>query len=195
MQLKPLLEPLRIQNVKMNLLPQVIDKVRLFENEREITLMLVDPNVQNANDQTKGVLSEMFLTLDDNSAAIKREWLTEALRSIAYYNEMPPFFRVNRGEDFSIAIDLEQGRDFTGFALTIRRADDGTLLSPDDTQGDSYSDAATQYAYINDLALTEKEFFKVNVLVEETDTENLANGNAVTLLTPAWLLVGASIDA
>jgi hypothetical protein len=157
--------------------------------------MLVDPNVQNADKSTKGVLSEMFLTLTDTSSDVKFEWLTSALRDIAYYNSTPAIFRVTRGEDFSIAIDLEEGRDFTGFNLTIRRADDNTLLSPADTQGDSYSDASTQYAYINDLALNKGEFFKVHVLVEETDNNNLANGNAVTLLTESWLLVEESIDA
>lgn len=179
----------------MNLLPQVIDKISLFDNEREVTLMLVDPGIQEADEETKGVITEMFLTLTSNSSAIKFEWLTNALRELAYYSSKPVLFRVNQGEDFSVAIELEEGRDFTGFALTIRKADDGTLLSPADTLGDSYSNEPVQYAYINDLSLASDEFFKVHVLLEETDSNDLANGNAVTLLTEAWLLVGANIDA
>jgi hypothetical protein len=179
----------------MNLLPTVIDKVELFDNEREITLMLVDPNVQNADDDTKGAISEMFLSLTDTSPDIKFEWLTDVLRSIAYYNEHPPVFRVYQGENFSIRIELEEGRDFSNYVLTIRRADDHTLLSPDDTDGDSYANAPVQYAYINNLTLSLDEFFKVHVLVENTDGTGAANGDAVTLLTNAYLIVTDSIDA
>lgn len=179
----------------MNLLPTVIDKVELFDNEREITLMLVDPNVQEASDHTKGVLSEMFMSLDDTSPDIKFEWLIDALRSIAYYDESPPLFRVNSGENFSIRIELEEGRDFTNYVLTIRKADDHTLLSPDNTDGDSYANSPVQHAYINNLSLALDEFFKVHVLVENKDGSGLASGDAVTLLTDAYLIVTDDIDA
>jgi len=177
----------------MNILSSVIDKIELFDDQREITLLLVNENVQEADDHTRGTLIEMFHTLSNASSDTKLKWLKDALRSIAYYNEKPPIFRVNRGEDFSVAIDLEEGRDFTGFVLTIRKADDNSLLSPASTAGDSYANAPTQYAYINDLSLQADDFFKVHVLLEETDGGGSASGDAVTLLTNAWLLVGEDI--
>jgi hypothetical protein len=179
----------------MNIVTTVFDKLSIFDEATEILSMLTSEGLQNASRKLQGDIQLMFSMLDDNSSDQKLEWAKEVLQRIAYYGETPPVFRVNRGEDFSIRIELEDGRDFTGFNLTIRKADDHTLLSPDDTAGDSYANAPVQYAYINDLALQLNEFHKVHVLLEETDSNDLATGDAVTLLTDAWLLVNDQIDA
>jgi len=179
----------------MNLLPTVVDKIQYFTEQRELTLLLVNPEVQEAPDDVKGGIATIFSFIDENSSDTEKKWILNLLRDIAYYGKTPPIFTVNRGEDFSIRIDLEENRDFTGFNLTIRKADTHVLLSPNDTAGDSYANAATQYALINDLALTEDTFQKVHVLLENTDGSGLANGDAATLLTEAYLIVGESIDA
>jgi hypothetical protein len=177
----------------MNIAPFVLENVKEFSNDSEILLMLIDDAVQESAPHIRGTLAEMFKTIDANSPQIKKDWIEEILREMVYYDDSPPLFRVNRGEDFSIRIDLEEGRDFTGFNLTIRRADDSTLLSPNDTAGQSYTQAPTQYAYITDLDLTYGEVFKVHVLLENTDGSGLANGDAATLLTNAYLLVDENI--
>jgi hypothetical protein len=179
----------------MNIVTSVYDKLDLFDNSTEVLSMLTSEGVQNAPENIRGDVQLMFSMLGTDPPQEQLNWANDLLQKIAYYEEYPPVFRVNRGEDFSIRIDLEEGRDFTGFNITIRRADDHTLLSPADTEGDSYSNAPAQHAYINDLDLPLGKFFKVHVLLEETDTNNLANGNAITLLTEAWLLVNDSIDA
>jgi len=178
----------------MNIVPFVFDNVKEFSNDSEILLMLIDDAVQEAPAEVRGTLAEMLKTIDANSPQVKKDWVEEILREIVYYDYIPPLFRVNQGEDFSIRIDLEQGRDFTGFNLTIRRADTSALLSPNDTAGQSYTQAPTQYAYISDLSLSQDEVFKVHVLLENTDGNDLANGDVATLLTNAYLLVDDSLE-
>lgn len=156
--------------------------------------MLTSDNVQNAPTDLKGDVQNIFQMLGENSPTQQLEWAKDLLKSIAYYDESPLVFRVYRGEDFSIRIDLEEGRDFTGFNLTIRRADDSTILSPESTQGESYSTSPVQYAYIEDLQLQPDQFVKVHVLLEHTDGNDLANGDVATLLTSAYLIVEGSLD-
>jgi hypothetical protein len=179
----------------MNIVTSVYDKLDLFDNPTEVLSMLTSEGVQNAPENIRGDVQMMFSMLDDTSAQQKLDWVKDLLRSIAYYEEYPPVFRVHKGENFSIRIELEEGRDFTNYVLTIRRADDNTLLSPDDTDGDSYANSPVQHAYINNLSLTLDEFFKVHVLVENTDGTGEANGDSVTLLTNAYLIVVDNIDA
>jgi hypothetical protein len=179
----------------MNLVTSTYEKLDLFDNPTEILTMLTSENVQEAPSELRGDLQTMFSMLDDNSSQQKLDWAQGLLRNIAYYDETPPVFRVNSGENFSIRIELEEGRDFSNYVLTIRRADTNALLSPSDTAGGSYQSAPVQNAYINNLNLPVGEFFKTHVLVENTDGSGEANGDAVTLLTNAWLLVTDSIDA
>jgi hypothetical protein len=179
----------------MNIVNSVYNKLDLFENPHEILTLLVSESVQEADSNLQADIQKLLSYLDEASSDQKFKWAKQLLSSVAYYKESPPVFRVYGGENFSIRIDLEEGRDFSGFALTIRRADNGALLSPADTLGDSHSNAPVQYAYIDNLNLISEEFFKVHVLLEETGSNDLATGNAVTLLTQAWLIVEGSIDA
>ena len=178
----------------MNIVTSVYDKLDLFENPHQILTLLTSENVQEADSNLQADIQNAFKKLDESSSDTQLQWTEDLLEAVAYYDEHPLVFRVYQGEDFSIRVDLEEGRDFSGFNLTIRKADDKTLLSPDDTQGESHSMSPVQYAYIVDLSLSEGQLVKVFVLLENTDGNDLANGNVATLLTTAYLLVEGSLE-
>lgn len=178
----------------MNIVTSVYDKLDLFDKPHQILTLLTSENVQEADTNLQADIQNAFKKLDESSSDTQLQWTEDLLEAVAYYDEHPLVFRVYRGEDFSIRIDLEEGRDFSGFNLTIRKADDKTLLSPNDTQGQPYSVEPVQQAYIVDLSLSEGQLVKVFVLLENTDGNDLANGNVATLLTTAYLLVEGSLE-
>jgi len=178
----------------MNLVTSVYNKLDLFDNPHEILTLLTSENVQEADTNLQADIQNAFKKLDETSPNTQLEWTEDLLESVAYYDEHPLIFRVYQGEDFSIRVELEEGRDFTGFNLTIRKADDKTLLSPDDTRGETYGMSPVQYAYIIDLSLQEGQLVKTFVLLENTDGNDIANGNVATLLTTAYLLVDGSLE-
>ncbi len=142
---------------------------------------------------TKGQINALFDFVDGVTTAQEKVDVIEVCKRLAW-GESPKIFYVNQGEDFSLQIDLEVGRDFTGYLLTIRLFVDLTILSADNVSGDSYANAPIQYITISDLSLVAGNFYKCVALLEHPDGGGLASGNAATNLTDVMLIVGTDID-
>lgn len=142
-----------------------------------------------ANPTVQGFIVQCFRLVTGGTSTFKKNALIEAVERIAHRQESPRFFPVNEGEDFCFVVDLEEGRDFTGYWLTIRNAEDNTLLSPNNIAG---TNEDIQEVKADDLSLAEGSFYKINVLLEHG--ASAANGDAASLLADAILIVGKDID-
>lgn len=174
-----------------HIIPQVYDKVQYFDNEARIYQNLIKANRLDA--YSKMMIVRFFDIIDGTTTSAKLQIVEDMLEEIAF-NQEPKIFMTNEGEDFSVQIDLEADADFTGYFLTLRNAADNTLISEDDTAGDSYENEPIQYILVSDLSLTAGEFYACNGLLEHPDG-GVASGNAATLLVKCYILVQADIDA
>ncbi len=141
---------------------------------------------------TKGQINALFDFVDGSTTAQELLDVIEVCKRLAW-GESPKMFYVNEGEDFALQIDLESGRDFTGYFMTIRQVAGMVLLSANDIAGDSYTNAPIQYITISDLTLTAGNFYKCVALLEHP-AGPIASGNAATNLTDLMLIVGTDID-
>jgi hypothetical protein len=174
-----------------HIIPLVNSKIQYFSDSARIYQFLTRVNRSDGN--TKLMIQRIFDLVDGNTSAYTIGIIEELLEEVAY-NQLPKLFYTNEGEDFVIEIDLESGRDFTGYLLTARDASDGTLVSENDTAGDSYANAPTQYIQIPDLTLAANGFYKLWCNLEHPDGGNLASGDVATVLTKAFLLVDPLVD-
>jgi len=174
-----------------HIIPLVYSKLQYFSDSARILQFLNKAN--RVDGTTKLILQRIFDTVGAGTSATTIGWIEEVLEEIAY-NQQPKIFYTNEGEDFVIEIDLEVGRDFTGYLLTARKADDLTLLSANNTAGDSYANAPTQYIQIPDITLAAGTFVKINCNLEHPDISNLASGDVATVLTKAFIYVEPLVD-
>lgn len=177
-----------------NLFPLVWPKITAYFSTAQQSVLaqyLSEVNRQDAF--TKGQLNALFDFVDNATTAQELLDVIEVCKRLSW-GESPKIFYANEGEDFSLQIDLEEGRDFTGFLLTIRLVDGMVLLSADDIAGDSYTNAPIQYIDISDLSLTAGNFYKCVALLEHPTGGAVASGNASTNLTDVMLIVGTDID-
>lgn len=173
----------------MNIVTSVFDKLSLFNNPVELLNFLVDKEVQTAPQEMRDGVIESFRFLDDTSSQQQLEWSKDMVEDIALHETMPSLFRVFKGEDFSIQITVTPDKDFSGYVLTVRKADDGTLLSPSDTAGKPADIEPVQYAYIDDVPFNEGQIVKVNVQLEKIDGTGNTTGDAVAVITEAYLIM------
>lgn len=141
---------------------------------------------------TKGQINAIFDFVDGVTTTQEKLDVIEVCKRLAW-GESPKLFYVNQGEDFSLQIDLESGRDFTGFFLTIRQVAGMVLLSANNIAGDSFANDPIQFINISDLSLTAGNFYKCVALLEHP-AGGIASGNAATNLTDLMLIVGTDID-
>jgi len=175
-----------------HIVPLVYDKLQYFSDQGRILQYLT--RVNRADGNTKQLIQRIFDLVDGNTTATVLGWIEEMLSEVAY-NQQPKIFYTNEGEDFVIEIDLEAGRDFTGYLLTARLASGLTLISTNDQAGDSYDNAPTQYIQIPDNTLTAGTFVKIYCNLEHPDLSNLASGDVATVLTKAYIYVEPLVDA
>ena len=142
-----------------------------------------------SNKILKGFIVQCFRLVDVTTSVFKKDVLVAFVERMAYVNNDVRFFNVNEGEDFCFTVTLEAGKDFTGYWLTIRNAEDQVLLSPDNIAGNT---DPVQNVNANDLALAAGDFYKIHVLLEHGSTA--ANGDAAVLLADAILIVGQDLD-
>lgn len=173
-----------------HIIPLVNDKIQYFSDSTRMYQFLVKANRLDAT--TKMLLQRMFDFVDGLTSAGDLDIIETALEEVAY-NQQPKIFETNEGEDFVIEIDLEEGRDFTGYLLTARKAD-GTLISTNDQAGDSYANAPTQYIQIPDNPLTAGAFYRIYCNLEHPDVSNEASGDVATVLTKAIVIVEPDVD-
>jgi len=173
-----------------HIIPLVHDKVHFFPDTNRIWQALTQVNRKDYD--TKLAITRVFDYIDVSTTAAELQVAEDLLMEVSF-GQQPKIFFVNEGEDFCLQIDLEAGRDFTGYLLTLRDVD-GNLLSPNNIAGDSYANAPIQYITISDLSLTAGNFYRVNALLEHPDGFNLASGNAASLLTKVVLVVEYDID-
>lgn len=163
-----------------------------FSQAQQTKLLQYLSQINKLDSYVKGQLVSIFEFVDGNTTAQEKLDAIEVCKRLAF-NEAPKIFYVNEGEDFSLQIDLEEGRSFINYFLTIRLAVDLTLLTANDIAGDSYANAPIQYIDIADLSLSSGNFYKCVALVEHP-AAGVASGNAATNLTDLILIVGSSID-
>jgi hypothetical protein len=174
----------------MNLLTTIWSRLQIQFAAYDLPyLYSVVTEADKTGPSTKGFIIQCFNLIDGSTSTYKKNAIIEAMERVAFRHELPKFFNVNNGEDFCFVVDLEEGRDFTGYFLTIRNAEDGVLLSPNNIAG---TDEDIQEVNADDLNLAEGSFYKINVLLEHGSGS--ANGDAATLLADAILIVGKSID-
>lgn len=173
----------------MNIVTSVFDKLSLFDNPVELLNFLVDKDVQTAPQEIRDGVIEAFGFLDETSSNQQLQWSRDLVKDIALHQSMPSLLRVFSGEDLSIQITVTDDKDFSGYALTVRKADDSTLLSPDDTAGKPANVEPVQYAYINDVPFTEGQIVKVNVQLEKIDGTGATTGDTVAVITEAYLIM------
>jgi hypothetical protein len=179
----------------MNVILYIFDKLQYFAAYRDLLMMLTSANFATASDRIKGYIAELFRRVDENTDDYDKQLVIEAVREIAFHGKEPAIFRVNEGEDFCLKVDLEPGRSFQGFNLVARDARTGLLLSDGSVMGMSYDEAPVQAVTIYDLPFAAGGFYRVHVLLEHPDTNQLASGDASTLLTDAILIVYQDIDS
>jgi len=172
-----------------HIIPLVHNKVHFFPDTNRIWQALTQVNRKDYD--TKLAVTRVFDYIDISTTAAELLVAEDLLMEIAY-GQVPKIFFVNEGEDFCLQIDLEVGRDFTGYFLTIRDTA-GVLLSANNIAGDSYANAPIQYITISDLSLTAGNFYRVNALLEHP-AGPIASGNAASLLTKVVLVVDYDID-
>lgn len=173
-----------------NILTLVSDKVQYFSNTTNIWLYLLRVNRQDA--ATKELVVQIFDVIDGTTTSAQLDVAEQIIREIAF-NYQPKLFAVNEGEDFCLQIDLEVGRDFTGYMLTARTADTLTLISENNIAGDSYANAPTQDINCPDLSLTPGDYYHCVALLEHP-SGGIASGDAATKLTDFYLIVLPTID-
>jgi hypothetical protein len=164
-----------------------------FTTAQQTTLGQYLTRVNRKDDFTKGQVVEIFNMIDGSTTTQEFLDVIEVCKRLAF-GEAPKMFYVNNGEDFSLQIDLEAGRDFTGYLLTMRLAVDLTLLSANNIAGDSYANAPIQYVTVSDLSLAAGNFYKCVALLEHPNVSDQASGDAATNLTDVILIVGTTID-
>jgi hypothetical protein len=174
-----------------HIIPLVNSKVQYFDDTARIYQFLT--RVNRADGNTKLMIQRIFDLVDLNTTATVLGWIEDMLEEVAY-NQQPKIFYTHEGEDFVIEIDLEEGRDFSGYLLTARLASTKALISADNTAGDSYENAPTQYIQIPDNTLTAGTFVKIYCNLEHPDMGNLASGDVATVLTTAFILVEPEAD-
>lgn len=179
----------------MSLTSDIYSKLHLFDDKVGIVSIVSSEKFDNISEDIKSDIRTIFSFLDDNSSESEITWAKELLEEIANYEQNPPIFQVYPGENFSIEIEVDSGKDFSGFNLTLRKADDLTALSPLDIQGDSDTNSPTQQIYVNDLNLDPQTFIKALALLEEPDGNGKATGESVSLLTEVWLIIEDKIDS
>ncbi|KKM90018.1 hypothetical protein LCGC14_1242810 [marine sediment metagenome] len=178
--------------MSLNIFPIVWATVRAyFSVAQRARLAQYLTQVNRKDDDTKIAVTKIFDFVDGSTTAAELLIVMDFIMEINF-GQQPKIFFVNEGEDFCLQIDLEEGRDFTGYFLTLRDAD-GNLLSPDTIAGDSYANAPIQYITISDLSLAAGNFYRVNALLEHP-AGGVASGNAASLLTKIILLVEYDID-
>ena len=173
-----------------HIIPLVNSKIQYFSDSTRMYQFLLKANRTDAT--TKMLLQRIFDLVNGSTSAGDLDIVETVLEEIAY-NQQPKIFETNEGEDFVIEIDLETDRDFTGYLLTARQ-EDGTLISDNDTAGDSYANAPTQYIQIPDNPLTAGAFYLIHCNLEHPDGSNLASGDVATVLTHAVIIVKPDVD-
>ena len=177
----------------LNIFPIIWATVRAyFSVVQRSRLTQYTTQVNRQDDFTKGQVVALFDFVDGSTTAQELLDVLEVCKRLAF-KEAPKLFYVNEGEDFALQIDLESGRDFTGYFLTIRLVNGMTLLSANNIAGDSFVNAPIQYITISDLSLTAGNFYKCVALLEHP-AGGIASGNAATNLTDLMLIVGTDID-
>ena len=178
----------------MNLLVTHYDKLDYFGNQKVLLTSLLLDVQRKGDDQIKGLFAEALHLVDENTDDYDKNLILDFLKRVSYKFERPVILRVNAGEDFCLEVDLEPGRDFSGFNIVIRNAKTGALLSSSNKLGTTYEEAPKQSATVANLPLAPGSFAKLHLTLEHPDETGNASGIGSTLLTDCLVLVGESIN-
>lgn len=176
-----------------NLFPLVWPTVTAFFTVAQQTKIAQYLSKVNRKDNaTKQGVARIFEFIDVATTVAELLVVENLLMQISF-GQQPKMFFVNEGEDFALQIDLESGRDFTGFFLTIRQVEGMVLLTANNIAGDSFANAPIQFITTSDLSLAAGNFYKCVALLEHP-AGGVASGDAATNLTDLILIVDTDID-
>lgn len=175
----------------MNVLAHVFPKIEHLTEQDTVLMLLASSEVANADTQTKGLLAKFFSYVDSTITASKEKILINLLEEFVYEHDLPIIVKASEGENFNLTIKVAEGRDFSGYVLTARNSENGALVSTANKAGTADSE---QDIVIEDLSLAAEDFYKLHLLLEETDVDGNATGEAASHLGNAFLLVTDAID-
>lgn len=168
----------------MNLLLHTYDKLILFgARQNEMLSYLMSPNINMADDFTRGAIVKMFRMLTPTTTAYDLTTVIRCVESLALLHTTPVIFIVNQGEDFAFEVRLEAGKSFVGYTLQAYNAQTGLALGP----GIAGTSAPTQDVPVLNLPFAAGRTYRVHVVLQKTTPSNV-------LLTEAFVIVEDTID-
>lgn len=165
-----------------------------FSSRTAVLLALSGQEINNLSDQEKGQLRQLARYLSDSSTATEIKWVEDLILDAANTGELLPIYTVHEGESLDLAVNLEEGRDLTGKALTIRRADNKQNITGCVVMGDTSANKSIQRIPIRDCPLSAGSFYKVYLGAECVNDQGEPNGDVDIHLGTVILVVDQNID-